>query len=70
MARREQAAVLATDQRPVKHQQCRGAETAGDSSEAIWIQKERRESAHKAIACPQVPRPLPRPAQDNQLLFQ
>src|SRR5712664_3053998 len=68
-ARREQAAVLATHQRPMKRQQRRGPYGDGDFSDAFWTEEERPESVEQPVAQRQVRRPLASTAQDDQLLF-
>ena len=70
MARREQAPVLPMHQRPMKRQQCRGADANGDLSEPPRPEKEGPESAEKAVDRGQVRCPLPRSTQDDQLLLQ
>ena len=70
MARREQAPVLPMHQRPMKRQQCRGADANGDLLEPPRPEKEGPESAEKAVDRGQVRCPLPRSTQDDQLLLQ
>ena len=57
-------------QRPMKRQQCRGADANGDLSEPPRPEKEGPESAEKTVDRGQVRCPLPRSTQDDQLLLQ
>ena len=62
--------VLAPDQRLVKREERRRAESDGNPSDASWTEEERPESAQQPVAPPQVRRPLASTAQHDQLLLE
>src|SRR4029077_12035127 len=67
-ARREQAAVLATHQRGMKRQECRGAYGDGDLSDASGTEEERTESAEETVGQRQSGPPATTTQNDELLL--
>ena len=68
LARREQAAVLATHQRGMKRQACRGAYGDGDLADASGTEEERTESAEQTVGQRQSGPPATTTQNDELLL--